>query len=93
MATTNINIRVDSALKKEAETLFSDLGLNMFSAITMFLKTAVNHEGIPFEIKRFNPNAETRAALKEYEEMQKRPGDYKRYKSFDEMVSEVLDDA
>ena len=48
MATTNINVRVDSELKKSAESLFSDLGLNMSTASTMFLKNAVSNEGIPF---------------------------------------------
>lgn len=47
MSTTNINVRVDTDLKKSAETLFNDLGLNMSSAITMFLKSAVSHDGIP----------------------------------------------
>ena len=78
MATTNINVRVDSELKKSAEALFDDLGLNMSAAITMFLKSAVSHDGIPFDVKRFTPNAETRAALAEYEEMKKNPGKYKR---------------
>ena len=32
-------------------------------AITMFLKSAVSHDGIPFDVKRFTPNADTRAAL------------------------------
>ena len=35
----------------------------MSSAITIFLKSAVKHKGIPFEIRRYAPNAETRAAL------------------------------
>ena len=52
MATTNINVRVDANLKQSAESLFADLGLNMSTAITMFLKSAVNHDGIPFEVKR-----------------------------------------
>ena len=52
MATTNINIRVDTELKKSAENLFDDLGLNMTTAITMFLKSAVSSDGIPFEVKR-----------------------------------------
>ena len=47
MATTNINVRVDANLKQSAESLFADLGLNMSTAITMFLKSAVNHDGIP----------------------------------------------
>lgn len=92
MATTNINVRVDTELKQSAESLFNDLGLNMSSAITMFLKSAVYHDGIPFEVKRI-PNAETKAALAEYEEMKKNPGSYKRYESFDDLMEEVLDDA
>ena len=91
MATTNINIRVDTELKQAAEELFNDLGLNMSTAITMFLKSAVNHDGIPFEVKRFTPNAETRAALAEYDEMKKNPGEYKRYDSFDDLTAEVLE--
>ena len=93
MATTNINVRVDSELKQSAEALFDDLGLNMSAAITMFLKSAVSHDGIPFDVKRFTPNAETRAALAEYEEMKKNPGKYKRYDSFDDLMSEVISDA
>ncbi|MBD5533118.1 MAG: type II toxin-antitoxin system RelB/DinJ family antitoxin [Lachnospiraceae bacterium] len=93
MATTNINVRVDSALKQEAEALFNDIGLNMSSAINMFLRSAINHNGIPFEVKRPTPNAETKAALDEYEEMEKNPDKYKRYGSFDEMLDEVLGDA
>lgn len=93
MATTNINVRVDSGLKQEAEALFNDLGLNMSSAINMFLRSAINCDGIPFEIKRSTPNAETKAALDEYEEMKKNPGQYRRYKSFDEVLDEVCTDA
>ncbi len=93
MATTNINVRVDSELKQSAEALFDDLGLNMSAAITMFLKSAVSHDGIPFEVKRFTPNAQTKAALAEYNEMRKNPGEYKRYDSFDDLMTEVLTDA
>lgn len=92
MATTNINVRVDTDLKREAEALFSDLGLNMSTAITMFLKNAVNNNGIPFEVKRPLPNAVTRAALAESEEMIKNPGSYKRYSSFDELLNELADE-
>lgn len=52
MASSNLNIRVDERLKKQAEELFKDLGLSMSSAITVFLKTAVNYGGIPFEVKK-----------------------------------------
>ena len=91
-ATANINVRVDAALKENAEELFHDLGLTMSGAITLFLRSAVNSNGIPFEVKRVEPNAVTKAALAEYEEMQKNPGAYKRYRSFDELLDEALQD-
>lgn len=93
MATTNINVSVDSELKQEAEVLFHDLGLSMSVAINMFLRSAINHNGIPFEVKRPTQNAETKAALDEYEEMKKNPDKYKRYKSFDDILGEVFVDA
>ena len=46
-----------------------------------------------FELRCFVPNAETKAALDEYEEMKKNPGSYKRYESFDEALDEVFADA
>jgi DNA-damage-inducible protein J len=64
--TTNVSIRMDTSLKQQAEDLFSDLGLNMTSAMTIFLKQAVRIQGIPFEVTRV-PNAETVAAMKEAE--------------------------
>ncbi len=52
MASTNLNIRVDEDLKKKADALFDDLGLSMSSAITVFLRSGVDYNGIPFEIRR-----------------------------------------
>lgn len=93
MPTTNINVRVDTQLKQAADALFSDLGLTMSSAITMFLKSAVSHDGIPFEVRRTAPNAETRAALGEYPEMKRNAASYPRYDSFDDLMDEVIGDA
>lgn len=47
---TQINIKVDATLKKEAESLFKDLGLSLSAAITVFLKQAVKQKKIPFEL-------------------------------------------
>ena len=77
----------------KAEALFNALGLNMSSAITMFLRSAVSHDGIPFEVKRMTPNAEMQAALAEYQAMKSDPNRYKRYATFDELADEVLGDA
>lgn len=46
----NVNIRMDEDLKKQADYLFSELGLNMSTAVNMFVRQAVRTEGIPFEI-------------------------------------------
>jgi len=48
--TTNVSIRMDVGIKKQAEELFADLGLNMTTAFTMFVKAAVRQNRIPFEL-------------------------------------------
>ena len=93
MAKVSTNISLDSELKKSAQELFSDFGLDLTTAVTMFLKQAVREQRIPFEIKREVPNAQTRAALDEYYEMKAHPEKYKRYSSFQDTIDEVIDDA
>ena len=93
MATANINVRVDENLKKEAEGLFNDLGLNMSSAITIFLKSALRCDGIPFEVRRHSVNLETREALSEYAEMKAHPERYKRYNNFSDLIKDVDNEA
>ncbi|HHY06400.1 MAG TPA: type II toxin-antitoxin system RelB/DinJ family antitoxin [Clostridia bacterium] len=50
MAQTTINIRIDEDLKKQAECLFSEFGMNMTTAFTIFAKAVVRERKIPFEI-------------------------------------------
>lgn len=47
----NLNIRVDDTLKKQAEMIFSELGISLSAATTMFLKQVIRHNGIPFELR------------------------------------------
>ena len=49
---TNISVRIDENLKKDAETLFDDLGMSMSGAINIFFRQAVREQAIPFEIKK-----------------------------------------
>lgn len=56
MAKVSTNINLDPELKKTAQELFADLGLDLTAAVTLFLKQAVREQRIPFEIKRENPN-------------------------------------
>jgi DNA-damage-inducible protein J len=55
MGQTTINIRIDEELKKQAESLFSDFGMNMTTAFTIFAKAVVRERKIPFEIKAIDP--------------------------------------
>ncbi len=61
--TTNINVRVDKELKRKAEAIFNELGLNMSTAMNMFLRYSVRYGGIPFDLRLDTPNEETRAAI------------------------------
>ena len=51
MASTSITIRMDEELKKQAERLFDDIGMNMTTAFTVFVKAAVRQQKIPFELE------------------------------------------
>ena len=75
-----INIRVNDEVKKEAETIFKSLGLNMSVAMNLFLKKCINENGIPFDLKI--PNKETNKILN---------GDIERksYKNADELFEDL----
>lgn len=47
----NLNIRIDDTLKKQAENVFSEIGISLSAATTIFLKQVVRYNGIPFELK------------------------------------------
>lgn len=49
-----INIRMDDNLKKEAEELCKELGLNMTTAVTIFFKKMCREQRIPFEVSTYN---------------------------------------
>lgn len=81
MASTNdvtMTIRTNSEVKKTAAALFDDLGLDMSSAINMFLRECIRKDGIPFEISRKEiPNLRTRRAIKNAVEGKNMVGPFK----------------
>lgn len=48
--TTSVNLRIDKDLKTQAEALFSSLGMNMTTAINVFLRQSVRDQAIPFHV-------------------------------------------
>ena len=65
MASTNLNVRIDSEVKEAAEHIFEALGMNMTTAINIFLRQTIREKGIPFELKLDIPNQATIAAIEE----------------------------
>ena len=63
-----VNIRIDDELKSRADSLFEELGLNMTTAFTMFVRQTIRQGGIPFEITtRIDPfyNTENMKVLRQ----------------------------
>ena len=88
MASTNINIRMDSELKTQFEAFCADMGMSMTTAFTIFAKKAVREYRIPFEIGIETPNAETLAAMLEVQELKNDPNK-KTYGSFAELLEDL----
>lgn len=86
--TTNFSVRMDSDLKKECEALFSELGMNLTTAINVFLRQSLRTGGLPFEVRLERPNKETVAAMLEAERIAHDPS-VKHYSDLDEMFAEL----
>ena len=56
MTTSSLQVRIDSHLRKEAEILFSNAGLDMSSAIRLFLRQSVIRRRLPFEVITESPD-------------------------------------
>lgn len=54
MAQTNLTVRIDEDIKREAESLFNKIGLNTSAAINVFFRQAVREQAIPFELKPYD---------------------------------------
>lgn len=61
----NINIRVDDNVKAQAQELFASLGMDVSSAVNVFLRQSIAFGGIPFTIRQPRYNAQTEIAIRE----------------------------
>ena len=62
---TSVNVRTTEEIKRGAEVIFSGLGLNISSAVNLFLKQVINYRGIPFDLRL--PDKETLHAMDDIE--------------------------
>ncbi len=67
MAKVSTNITIDADVKKQAQELFADLGMDLSTAINIYLKKALAEQGIPFDVTREVPNAVTAKAIADSE--------------------------
>ena len=65
MASTNFSVRMDSEIKKQCENLYEELGMNLTTAINVFLRQSLRVGGFPFDVRLDQPNKDTIAALLE----------------------------
>lgn len=76
--TTNFSVRMDSDIKKQCELLYGELGINLTTAINVFLRQSLRAGGFPFDVRLEQPNKETVAAMLEAERIGRDPS-VKRY--------------
>jgi DNA-damage-inducible protein J len=67
MSNVTVQSRVSPELKKQADAIFTAMGLSTADAIRLFLQQVVNNEGLPFQPTARRPNMETREAMQELE--------------------------
>lgn len=84
---STINIRADNDLKLKSQKVFNELGLDMTTAITIFLKAVVRSNSIPFSLEI--PNKETLKAIKEVDLIAKRKKKSKKYSSVNELRKDL----
>ncbi|HJJ31629.1 MAG TPA: type II toxin-antitoxin system RelB/DinJ family antitoxin [Methanocorpusculum sp.] len=89
MTKVSTNITLDPELKAAAQALLGEMGMDLSTAVTIFLKQMIRERAIPFTISLASPNAETSAALNEYYAMCENKAVYKRYNSFADVVKDA----
>ena len=62
-AKTSMTIRTDADIKLQAQRLFTNLGMDMSTAINLFLRQAIKHQGLPFDVNLRKPNTTTMKAI------------------------------
>ncbi|MCR5234696.1 MAG: type II toxin-antitoxin system RelB/DinJ family antitoxin [Lachnospiraceae bacterium] len=83
---STITVRVEDELKKEAGNIFREVGMDMSTAITIYLKQVVRTNGIPFPVTAEIPNALTLKAIQEADK-----GEMASFSSIDALMEDLND--
>ena len=87
--TTTTQIRIDSEIKKQANELFATLGLDMSTAVNLFLHQCVLRGGLPFRVEQPRYSDEALEAMAEAIHISKDPN-AKGYTSMDEIKEALM---
>lgn len=88
MKNVTTSIRIDSNTKQAATELLNELGLDLSSAVNIFLKQVVLQGGLPFQVKYPQYKPEVLAAMEEAEKLSRNPN-IKKYSSFSEVLEDI----
>lgn len=88
MATVQTQIRIEEDVKKQAVELFNQLGIDMSSAVNMFLRQAIMRGGLPFSVELPKYKPEVIEAMEEAKKLSRDPNE-KRYSSFAEALEDM----
>ena len=92
MPKVSTNISIDADTKSKAQALLSDFGMDLSTAVNIFLKQMVYQGSFPFEITRNIPNKSTLDAIAEYQSMLDSPENYKKYNNVNDMFEDILNE-
>ncbi len=90
MPKVSTNISIDAETKARAQIMLADLGMDLSTAVNIFLRQMLYEGGIPFSITRDVPNKITLDAMSEAQEMLRSPEKYKKYNDVDSMMEDIL---
>ena len=91
LKTATINMRIEPAVKAQAEDVFSSFGISITDAINIFLHASIMEGGFPFQPKQPRYSKETLLAIQEARAIMDGKMEAKRYPSLSALLKDVED--
>lgn len=89
MSQGTLTLKIDNETKKEFNEFCEEIGINMTTAINMFIKKVIREQRIPFELSLNKPNLETLQALQESEDILNGIKKAKSYNNVEELFKDL----
>lgn len=86
--TTNYTCRLDNEIKRKSEAVYNELGMNLSTAINIFLRESIRVGGFPFDVRLNKLNKETLSAMLEAEQIIN-DTNVKKYNNLEEVLREL----